>query len=148
MFVVSCETDSSESMLIFSVDKCIIDGEWIYKFLCLLKDRLQPDVTPRLRTSALGLIILWSSKTRGSMSAWAKYLEMGFIWVEFETILPHKILNNLETSSYLLSSIWFTPRRKPSQNWVSSAYRWHSAPSFNSSSDRLDIKLLNKTGVW
>ena len=69
MFVVSCETDSSESMLIFSVDKCIIDGEWIYKFLCLLKDRLQPDVTPRLRTSALGLIILWSSKTRGSMSA-------------------------------------------------------------------------------
>ena len=59
----------------------------IYGDICLWKDRLQSNVTLRLWVSALGLIILWSSKTRGSKSVWAKYLEIGKNWVFFELSL-------------------------------------------------------------
>ena len=98
---------SSEPILLFSVDRSMIDGDiWWYMFMeGQITVKCDSEIVS-VSTWANNSLVIQNKRFKVRMSKiFGDWQELGLFWIEFETILPHEILNSLEASSYLLSSI-------------------------------------------
>ena len=95
---MSVSSELFESILLFSVDKSMIDGEVILYMLMewQIEVKCESEITND-STWAKNWLVIQTKRFEVSISnIFGDGYELGFIGVEFETILPHKILNNLE----------------------------------------------------